>query len=303
MLSTFSGPGQWYKGNLHAHTNLSDGILSPEALVSRYKALGYSFLTLADHRVYHHHDGLCEETFLTLPGLEMDASFGDRPGKHYHHIVGVGLAQLPDGFRRESEGENAGDIAQRHITWLLGEGMLPIYCHPRWSMATVDEVAHLTGFCMIEVYNHLCQRQDGSGEAEAWWDHLLWEGRRVLCTASDDTHQKINDIGGGFIMVKAKSLTREAILASLRAGRFYASQGPVIEDIRRMDGTLEVFTSPAASIAFVCYPYRGYQENADKTLITQAAWHPPEGARYVRLVVTDCEGRKAWSQPIDWEGM
>lgn len=37
------------RGNLHAHTTFSDGLLSPERLVAEYEALGYDFLAITDH--------------------------------------------------------------------------------------------------------------------------------------------------------------------------------------------------------------------------------------------------------------
>ena len=40
----FFGDGQWYKGNLHCHTTVSDGSLTPEGVVELYKSHGYAFL-------------------------------------------------------------------------------------------------------------------------------------------------------------------------------------------------------------------------------------------------------------------
>ena len=37
------------RGNLHAHTTFSDGVLPPERLVAEYEALGYDFLAITDH--------------------------------------------------------------------------------------------------------------------------------------------------------------------------------------------------------------------------------------------------------------
>jgi hypothetical protein len=37
------------RGNLHAHTTLSDGIRTPAALIAEYEALGYDFLAITDH--------------------------------------------------------------------------------------------------------------------------------------------------------------------------------------------------------------------------------------------------------------
>ena len=38
-----------YRANLHAHSTLSDGKLSPEELKRAYRAQGYSILAITDH--------------------------------------------------------------------------------------------------------------------------------------------------------------------------------------------------------------------------------------------------------------
>jgi predicted metal-dependent phosphoesterase TrpH len=42
----FSSPGRFWRGNLHTHSHLSDGALSPEHVVDAYKRAGYDFLQL-----------------------------------------------------------------------------------------------------------------------------------------------------------------------------------------------------------------------------------------------------------------
>lgn len=37
------------RGNLHTHTLLSDGLLSPDEVIARYRNLGYDFLAITDH--------------------------------------------------------------------------------------------------------------------------------------------------------------------------------------------------------------------------------------------------------------
>jgi len=39
----------WYKGNLHTHTNKSDGDSAPEVVTNWYEQNGYDFLVLSDH--------------------------------------------------------------------------------------------------------------------------------------------------------------------------------------------------------------------------------------------------------------
>src|SRR5207253_8844019 len=39
----------WLRGNLHAHTTYSDGVKTPQDLITEYEALGYDFLAITDH--------------------------------------------------------------------------------------------------------------------------------------------------------------------------------------------------------------------------------------------------------------
>ena len=65
------GEGNWYKGNLHAHTVTSDGKLTAEKSVLIYKQHGYSFMCLSDHDIYTDLRGkLDSEDFITLPSVE-----------------------------------------------------------------------------------------------------------------------------------------------------------------------------------------------------------------------------------------
>jgi histidinol phosphatase-like PHP family hydrolase len=47
----FSKSGKFWRGNLHTHSNHSDGLLSPDDLCQQYKDEGYNFLVISDHFV------------------------------------------------------------------------------------------------------------------------------------------------------------------------------------------------------------------------------------------------------------
>ncbi|HEY7885858.1 MAG TPA: PHP domain-containing protein [Cellvibrionaceae bacterium] len=77
--------------DLHTHSNYSDGILSPRALMSRAKSLGVDIIALTDHDTVA---GIAEaeqaagELGLTLvPGIELSS----RWGKVGVHIVGLNI--------------------------------------------------------------------------------------------------------------------------------------------------------------------------------------------------------------------
>ena len=44
--------GKFYKGNLHSHTIVSDGIMTPEQSKRAYKERGYQILAFTDHEIY-----------------------------------------------------------------------------------------------------------------------------------------------------------------------------------------------------------------------------------------------------------
>lgn len=77
--------------DLHCHSTASDGILSPEALVSRAKFAGVTLLALTDHDTVA---GFAEaraaaekENIFLLPGIELTA----RCGRQVVHIVGLNI--------------------------------------------------------------------------------------------------------------------------------------------------------------------------------------------------------------------
>lgn len=58
--------GQFYKANLHCHSTVSDGRLSPEELKELYMRHGYSIIAYTDHEVLIPHPELTDDKFLAL---------------------------------------------------------------------------------------------------------------------------------------------------------------------------------------------------------------------------------------------
>lgn len=100
-------------------------------------------------------------------------------------------------------------------------------------------------------------------------------------------------------MVKAQDLTLDSIMESLRTGAFYSTLGPEISDLALEDGELAVKCSPAQSIVFKAECSRGSRVLAPEgELLTEATYNVPNGAKYVRVEITDATGKKAWSNPF-----
>ena len=61
-----------YKANLHCHTTLSDGRLTPQQVKAHYLEHGYSVVAFTDHNVLIDHSDLNDSRFLALTGIEVD---------------------------------------------------------------------------------------------------------------------------------------------------------------------------------------------------------------------------------------
>lgn len=293
--SYFPQEGVWLKGNLHSHSTVSDGVLSPEELAKGYFVHGYDFLSMSDHNVFVPHNELPEDQILLMTGVEHDIEYS--PDK-CTHVVGTGAPEKKEtGYecRRYSSKELTD---QALIDMMREDGQFVMLAHPVWSRMEPEEIAALRGYHAIEVYNngteHLCH----GGNAEVYWDLLLRRGIRVFATASDDVHVP-DDLYGGWIWVKATERSKSAILDALRHGFYYSSSGPAIYDFGMEEDQVYVSCSACREIHFVTYPPRGKSFFAEQGKSLMDASHKLTGREsYVRVVCVDENGRSAWTNPI-----
>lgn len=294
--------GSWYKGNLHTHTTCSDGSASPQETAEAYRRAGYAFLAITDHFVYGRHEKLGREDFLLFPGVEFDstADFGNRSV----HLVAVGTPEdsaIEEGCRFEQlRGRKIGEIA----AYMTARDHLTVLAHPYWSWLDFSQALSFEGLTGMEIFNGTCEASWFSGQAQAFFHQMLWNGRRPLCFASDDTHQFHKDFGWGYITVKAPRLTHQAIRDAILAGSFTATaaypgeEGPRILDFAVEDDTAVLTASPCRSL----YIYSGWGDTAvhgtrDEP-VSRLTARIPAGAPFVSAMCVDFAGHITWSQPI-----
>ena len=88
----FKNNGNWYKGNLHSHTTISDGKMTPEQSVEVYKEHGYNFLALSEHDIYtDYRKQYNTDNFIMIPAIEASAILYQEEGSskrlEIHHLV------------------------------------------------------------------------------------------------------------------------------------------------------------------------------------------------------------------------
>ncbi len=292
----------YYKANLHCHTTLSDGELTPEQTKKAYQGQGYSIVAFTDHRHYAWHKELDDENFLSLAALEVDLtqSGTDWPRLKTYHLnlfdtdptqSREGLDLLPSFSYEDAAAMN------RYIARMNALGFLVCYNHPYWSLQNYEDYKGLQGLFAMEIYNHGCELDGLYGFHPQSYDEMLRAGQRLFALSTDDNHDHSpigtaeNDSFGGFIQIAAESLTYPAVMSALKAGRFYWSMGPELKGVRVCDGTLSVDTSPVEKIYVIQEGRDCYKKLAEPSKALTHGEFPLTGREgWVRIEVRDQKG-------------
>ena len=295
MSNPFQCKGRWFKGNLHTHTTGSDGDLPAAEMARKYREAGYDFLAITDHNVVTSVDGLSDEGFLVLPGEEIDV------GRLELVLVNINETIPP------RDGDDVGALLRR----VREQGGIAHLPHPRTYNPARDgiiwrEEAVIQGVYAMEVYNTSVEANCGKGEAGAIWDEVLEMGRRLHGVAADDSHyhfndRRPNDTACSCVMVRAETLSAQAIVEALLAGRFYASTGLLIDDIRVTETQVTVTCPAARTITAICDKMLGRRHTLLEKPISPATFDIHDETRYLRIECEAPDGTRAWTNALVWQ--
>ena len=233
--------------------------------------------------------------FTTLLGAELHAS--ETVLGELWHLLAVGLPPDSPPTRPDERGP---ELARRAAQ----AGAFVGIAHPAWYGLTPADAVSLQGAAhAVEVYNHSCL--EDNDRADGWYlaDALLAEGRRTNAYAADDAHllEGAPDAFGGWVQVRSEALEPEAILAALKVGRYYSSQGPQIHAVEVREGSVVVGCSPARAV------FLGGRGRARARVLGEGIVEcelPTDrfvGSSHLRVTVVDAAGRRAWTNPV-WLG-
>ena len=330
MKHLFLENGTFYKANLHAHTHLSDGALSPYEIKTLYKENGYDIVAFTDHEVLVDHSHLSDSTFLALNGYEMSFCQAGRstPKRATCHLNLIAKSSavkeqiafdasflnqaqqtLPLFYNGASmQREYSTDCINEVLSLCANAGFFPVLNHPFWSLQSESEFSLLEGLQGVEVYNHLCRLNGSEDRSARALDAFLRAGKRPLPIAADDNHNHLSqadpcyDSFGGFEMICAASLSYDAVIEALEAGHAYASTGPRIESLTSEDGYICFHTTPVREVRLLS----DVRPNAAVLLahpgesITHGALKIPDACTYVRFECIDSEGNTAYTRAYDF---
>jgi len=279
--------GKWFKGNVHMHTDRSDGELTAEEAAAFYKERGYDFISITDHMIPFTGPG-DQFPIMILNGTEL---WGEDDQGSYYHVVCLGGVE---GVSEEMPFMEA-------LRKTRSQESIIIWAHPHWTGNTVAEgMRH--EFHGMEIYNYSCEVGIGKGYGVFHWDAVLEKRPDMLGFATDDNHFVPNypHQVGGWIMVNGPDLSHEAITASIARGNFYSSSGPDFRSITIEKGNRVVAeTSPVLHARLIGPAKKGkWRASAGREGMTETHFRIPEDWPFARLEIEDATGKKAWSNPL-----
>ena len=201
----------YYKANLHTHTEQSDGYHSVERVISAFHSNNYDILAITDHNLYTYpwsnyiNDSQKEELNIT-PIAGSEISNTHHIGSYFNSFAG----------EDESETKVLDEIKKRNG--------LAVFFHPgryskskEWYIDFYEQYEHLVG---QEIFN---KNNRYPGDLE-FWDKILFElmpYRPVWGFANDDMHSIPRDLGGHYNIFLLEENTIQAVKNGMKNGHFY----------------------------------------------------------------------------------
>lgn len=206
------------------------------------------------------------QEYLLIQGEEITDRFGKLP---VHMCATNTLELIPP-----TSGDSVADVIQRNLLAAQsrrersGTKTLVHLNHPNYGYAvTAEQLLPAVGGNFFEVYNgHPAVNNEGDAthaSTERMWDIVnsfrLQQANLPLLygLATDDCHNyfekrpaKAAQPGRGWVTVLASTLTPDALVESLEAGRFYASSGVMLNSITFDGQKLRIEIQPQDGIIF-----------------------------------------------------
>lgn len=217
----------WYPGDLHLHSNHSDGLLSPEELRRAAIEHGLKYMCLTDHNTFSafadidYDFGRKDQDFVVIRGMELTTYRG--------HANAIGLSSSMD-WRVDGSSRTFQDAAAdaRKLEALFSVNH-PFSAYPKadWQEWDIDW-SLVAGF---EVWNSM-EEAAINEQALQRWDELLNEGLRIAAVGGSDFHRGTPDthrLGYPTTYILAARLTEADLMKGLKEGRVIVSRGEPVE--------------------------------------------------------------------------
>ncbi|WP_150266143.1 CehA/McbA family metallohydrolase [Paenibacillus tepidiphilus] len=209
---------RWLCGDLHLHTEHSDGVFTVEETIQLARRAGLDFIALTDHNAVSQNESSgWRDGLLLIPGMELTTGRG--------HCNLYGVADPLRDFRAVTA-----DQLKERLAEARAAGAYISLNHPHdaacgWHWGF--DVDH----DWVEIWNG--SWSGANARTLAWWQDQLTAGRRITAIAGSDTHRPHPYVRHGWptAWVFAEGNSAEQILKAVDQGRVtlsYAPDGPFV---------------------------------------------------------------------------
>ncbi|KAA9162310.1 phosphoesterase [Amycolatopsis acidicola] len=215
----------WYRGDCHLHTVYSDGKRLPTEVAAGAREAKLDFITSTDHNTSSSH-GVWGE----FAGPDLLIILGEEVTTRNGHWLALGLepGQFVD-WRYRSRDHVLPDYARQ----VHESGGLTVAAHPYCPWVACNFKFGYTDFDAVEVWNGPWTWDDDA--TVSTWDNKLVEFARggtgdwLPAMGNSDAHNPGNVIGLPQNVVLADDLSRDAILAGIKAGRNWLAESAAVD--------------------------------------------------------------------------
>ena len=276
-----------------------------------YKSNGYNIIAFSEHEKLTYNDDLNEPGFLALPAFEM--GFNEPVTRKIYHFncfpKHYGVNENYPTLEYSLENVN------KRIEELVNDGYLVVYNHPVSSFHESEEFLGLKGLFAMEIYNNVVEVINRTGWSDVYYDMMLRNGHKLWAISADDCHNgkcepvftsidtPYNDCMGGFVMIRAKELKHENIIAALEKGDFYSCVGkngkaPQIHSMYIENNIFYADFTPVKSVYLKNSYWHCPHKLSYNDDISHVEFEIDREWKYVRLEITDGNGYKAIGNPF-----
>ncbi|MGA8113579.1 MAG: CehA/McbA family metallohydrolase, partial [Actinocatenispora sp.] len=217
----------WYRGDCHLHTVYSDGRRTPGEMAAEARAAGLDFITSTEHNTPSAHGAWGPHA-----GPDLLVMLGEEVTTRNGHWLALGLhpGQWIDWRYRSRDG-----VLARHQDEVHESGGLCVVAHPFGPCYACSFRFSYRGFDAVEVWNGEWTPDDEMAVAE--WDrglvaslHDAGPGPGWLpAMGNSDTHDVSGPVGLPQTVVLADGLSRDEILAGIRAGHSWIAESAAVD--------------------------------------------------------------------------